>query len=100
MLDNLDIAVLTKVNQLAEQHGLRPYDFVATFKCADAERGQYRLHFEIPSQGNTLREERFDQMLTAIAIDPASGMISGSPAAIIDVLDSALQVAPRKHGRF
>ena len=35
MLDNVDVAVLTKVNELAERYGLKPYDFVATFRGAE-----------------------------------------------------------------
>ncbi len=101
MLDNLDIAVLTKLNELAERHGLKPYDFVATFRCADSERSRYALHFEMSASGTALREKRFDQMLGAIGIESADAAeLTGSPVTIIDALDRALQTAPRPPGRF
>ena len=93
MLDNADIAVLTKVNDLAERYGLKSYDFVATFK----RNGRaYILDFESPVSGNDLREERFDKMLTAIGITVTDrAVLEGSPETIIDALDNALEHAPR-----
>lgn len=95
MLDNVDVAVLTKLNELADRHGLKPYDFVATFlQKGDAQN--YALTFEIPAQGNALREERFDNMLTAIGDTvPETGILSGHTEQIIDALDNALERAPR-----
>jgi|SRR5665213_2104783 len=93
MLDNVDVAVLTKVNELAERHGLKPYDFIATFK--HSEKG-YTLDFECPASGNDLREERFDKMLAAIGITVTDkATLSGKPAQVIDALDNALEHAPR-----
>jgi hypothetical protein len=98
MLDNVDVAVLTKVNALAERHGLKPYDFVATFH--PVEKG-YVLDFECPASGNDLREERFDKMLTAIGITVSDrATLSGDPVQIIDALDNALEQAPRSRLRF
>lgn len=95
MLDNVDVAVLTKLNELADRHGLKPYDFVAAFRWKEDARNHV-LTFECPASGNALREERFDNMLTAIGItvtDKAD--LSGSPEQIIDALDNALEHAPR-----
>jgi len=95
MLDNIDVAVLTKVNELAERHGFKPYDFVATFGWNKASQNHV-LSYETPAQGNALREEQFDKMLTAIGITVSDRAdLSGDPARIIDALDNALKHAPR-----
>lgn len=94
MLDNIDVAVLTKVNELAERYGLKPYDFLATFKHDGKD--SYVLEYEMPAS-NGLREVRFDKMLTAIGIAPDghSAMLTGSTMQIIDALDNAIEHAPR-----
>ena len=45
MLDNVKVAIFTKLNTLAEKHGLKPYDFVATQK--DGSGYEIRLDFEV-----------------------------------------------------
>lgn len=99
MLDNVDVAVLTKVNELAERYGLKPYDFVATFQ--HREQG-YALDFECPASGNDLRAERFDKMIATlgITVSDKEAAIIGDPVQIIDALDNALEHAPRPRHRF
>jgi hypothetical protein len=94
ILDNQDVAVLTKLNELAERHGLKPYDFLANLKPADES---YTLDFEIPASGNNLREERYEKMLNGLGIgnnDKAS--VTGEMSYIIDAIDNALKIAPRR----
>ena len=100
MMDNVDVAVLTKVNELAERYGLKSYDFVAVFRHDEKE--SFVLDFELPASGNGLREERYDKMLTAIGIAPNqdSAVLNGDPDKIIDALDNALEHAPRSRSRF
>jgi hypothetical protein len=97
MLDNQDVAVLTRVNELAERHGLKAYDFVATSKLEEDDTGiTHVLEFEVPARGNALREERFDRMLKDIGIMQGDEAVPrGDTATIIDALDNALQLAPR-----
>jgi hypothetical protein len=101
MLDNVDIAILTKLNDLAERHGLKPYDFVATVRYQGDpghEHGKHVLEFEHPASGNALREERFFRMLSALGIratDERGAALEGRPSQIIDALDNALSVAPK-----
>jgi hypothetical protein len=97
MMDNQDVAVLTRVNELAERHGLKPYDFVATSKLEEDDTGIAQvLEFEVPARGNALREERYDRMLKDIGIVQGDrAVLRGDTAAIIDALDNALQLAPR-----
>ena len=98
MLDNIEIAVLTKTNELATRCGLKVYDFVATFKFVESTDA-YRLSFEIPAQGNALRESRFDKMLEAVGVNK-EGFLEGSYAQIIDALDVALEKSDRHRPRF
>jgi hypothetical protein len=95
MIDNQDVAIFSKVNDLAKQWGLKPYDFVATVRPTE-EPTRSILSFEVPAQGNALREERFSKMLHAIGADLSTGTLEGTPMHIIDALDEALRHAPRK----
>jgi hypothetical protein len=102
MLDNVDVAIMTKVNNLAELHGLKPYDFVATLNSTIDEKTYactYQLAFEVPAQGNGLREGRFDKMLADIGV-PDSGELIGSANKVVDALDHALTIAPKPRSRF
>lgn len=104
MLDNVDVAVLTKVNELAERYGLKPYDFVASFQFEeDANGTRHVLSYDSPAHGNALREERFDMMLNALGITPSDergAVLAGNVAKIIHALDDALEHAPRSRKRF
>lgn len=98
MIDNQDVAILTRVNDLAERHGLKPCDFVATFKLEENADGiRHVLEYEVPAQGNALREARYDRMLKDLGIDldGGSAMLRGDTSTIMQALDNALQVAPR-----
>jgi hypothetical protein len=104
MLDNIDIAILTKVNALAVRHGLKPYDFVAVYRTQEVKSTgvtEWVLDFELPASGNALREDRYNAMLASLGVahgnDP---VLVGSVEKIIDALDNALQLASRPHGRF
>jgi hypothetical protein len=102
MLDNVDVAIMTKVNDLAERHGLKPYDFVAVIKVEEDAKGKTSdiLAFEVPASGNALREERFDRMLADIGVDEDGRLVKNDYRDIVDALDHALQIAPRSRSRF
>jgi hypothetical protein len=94
LVDNQDVAVMTKLNDLAERHGLKPYDFLANLKPT-AE--SYALDFEIPASGNALREERYEKMLSDLGIgDDDKSSMTGEMSDIIDAIDNALKIAPRR----
>lgn len=100
MLDNQDVAVLTKLNELAERRGLKPYDFIATFKSEGEGLHEYALTFEVPAQGNALREERFDKMLKDLGGNAyETGVLKGDTSDIIDALDKAIALSPRPRTR-
>jgi hypothetical protein len=97
-LDNNDVAILTKLNDLAERRGLKPYDFVAETRW-DESRQNYTLAFEVPAQGSALREERYGKMLTDLGITSDSSSLSGPTETIIDALDHALSRTPKPRPR-
>jgi len=99
MLDNIDIAILSKVNEVADRYGLKPYDFVATVQPIQ-DQGKSMLAFEIPAQGNALRESRYRKMIQSIGVDEDTGTLEGSATHIIDALDDALRLAPTERRRF
>ena len=99
MLDNYDVALLSRVNELAERYGLKPYDFVATSNAAKQE-GLHVLTFEVPASGNDLREERYEKMLNSIGVKEDTGELTGSYKHLIDSLDNALAAAPRPRTRL
>jgi hypothetical protein len=99
VIDNRKVAVLTRVNELAERHGLKPCDFVATFRVEENAQGiRSVLQYEAPVLGNALREAHYDRMLKDIGIFPDSraGVLKGETAAILKALDNALILAPRQ----
>ena len=97
MLDNVEVAIFTKLNALAERHGLKPYDFVATQK--DGEGSEIRLDFEVPPTGDALKEKQYGRMLRALGIPEDDHTLQGSDRHIIDTLDGALEFAPKPRGR-
>jgi hypothetical protein len=93
MLDNIEVAILTKVNELAERYGLKTYDFVATIGPSLEGSGSI-LSFDVAAQGTPQKEENFAKMLKALGVT-AGCVIQGSDASLINTLDNALQIKPR-----
>lgn len=96
MLDNVDVAILTRLNELAERLGLRPYDFIATLKNAD--QGGI-LSFDGPPDGNALREERWAKMLSLLKVNQ-DGELRGNWESIGQAIDDAIAQVPRPRHRF
>src|SRR4051812_149797 len=102
MLDNIEIAILTRLNALAERHGLKPYDYVAAVRMS-AEDGEppCALRFEVHAQGNTLREERYEQMLPGLGIPKQdAAVLAGDAPHVIAPLDAPLARPPKPHRRY
>jgi len=91
--DNIGVAIYTKVNALAERHGLKPYDFVAVVESGPGD--EIRLDFEWPAEGSVLKAERYEAMLKNIGILEGR-ILQGTDQRIIDALDNALQLAPKQ----
>jgi hypothetical protein len=96
MIDNQDVAILTKLNDLAERHGLRACDFLATVRL-DSKSQSSILNFDGPT-GDGQRDERFDKMLNDLGVNKDGDLI-GDSATIIEAVDRALEVAPRPRWR-
>jgi hypothetical protein len=93
MLDNVTVAVFTKLNELAARHGLKPSDFVATQK--DGPGAGIMLDFEVHPTGNIRKEERYHKMLRDLGIPDDGHFLQGEAHQVIDALDKALQRAPK-----
>jgi hypothetical protein len=96
--DNITTAIYTKLNELAARHGLKVYDFVATFRSGPGDKDA--LLFEDHPRDDTLKLKGYDKMVRALGIPNDSAALIGSAEQIIDALDSALQRAPRPPARF
>lgn len=97
MLDNLEVAVLSKVNELAGRHGIKPHEFVATFQSFD--RGDGRHEYRLRYEAGDLDSKPFDRMLTALGVPPGEGELTGPANAIYDALESAIAKSPRVRPR-
>lgn len=106
--DNVTIGILTKVNELALRYGLEPTDFVAEYKDEYASNpalggeldmtGRSVLHYTIlPDQPSKL--ERFERMLETLGISNDSGKLVATDGEIMQVLNKALELAPRARPR-
>jgi hypothetical protein len=92
MVDNIDIAIMTKLNELADRFQIKAYDYVAVVRLSNQEQDSV-LSFEAFPAGDTAKERRFDDMLKALNVDEHSELRTAK--GIIDALDSALSRAPR-----
>ena len=92
-LDNQQVAILTKVNALAERHGIKPYEFSALLDY-DTKTDKTILNF---ASADYHVEKKMETMLNSIASQDRmpSDMFAGTTKEIIDALDGALAKAPR-----
>jgi hypothetical protein len=98
MLDNVQIAILTKVNELADRFGIRPHEFVAVVDNA-SDKANMILRYEVsPSKGKD-KIEAFNSMLDSLGALPTGHEIKGTPEQIIVALDDALSLAPQSRAR-
>lgn len=97
MLENCHIAILTRVNDLADRFGLKPYEFVAVL---DNTRDEYiALRYEVPVSGDAAKERRFSGMLQLLGVGDESNELRGDYIELVEALDKALQLAPKQRHR-
>jgi hypothetical protein len=98
-IDSIDFAILSRIQQLSERFGLKPYDFVATL---DHDKNVPNLamgvKFENVADGPE-PEKRVKQMFNAIGVDEGGGVLQGGEKKVIDALDNALSIAPKPRTR-
>lgn len=108
MNDNVAIAIMIKVNELASRYGMEPYDFVAVLKHerfpnpalggALDTTGRTILAYEVPPSDPS-KLERFELMMETIGASNDTGLLIAEDEKIIKALNHALEVAPRARGR-
>ena len=81
-LDNLSVAALQLLNEIAERHGLRPYQFVA--KTMHKDDGAWVVRFESPPDPGSARG--FQSMMRALGVADDQMDIEGSEQEIWDRL--------------
>src|SRR5262245_23637834 len=94
MLDNVQIAILSKVNELADRFGIQPHEFVAVVDNA-SDQANMILRYDVPPAEKSGKKDAFDRMLDLLAISRAGHELKGTPQQILVALDGALDVAPR-----
>lgn len=97
--DNIDFAVLSRIQELSERFGLKPYDFIATLDHSkSASNLAMGIKFENMADGPE-PEKRVKQMFNALGMDESGGVLQGGEKKVIDALDHALSVAPKPRTR-
>ena len=94
--DNIDGAVFSKLNALAERYGLKPYDFIAMLHSGP--ENEDRLVFE-SSPKDDLGRKKFDQMARALGIPDDIPFLQATLEQMVDSLDRALELAPVRRSR-
>lgn len=85
-IGHIEVAVLMKVNQLAERYGVDLWRFDAEF---DTETGE----LSFPSVPGGDQQVPFDKMMTALGCDNCKLQLDDSD--LLERLDEALFTAPR-----
>lgn len=108
MNNNVNIAIMMKVNELASRYGVEPYDFVAVLKYEKTPNpalggeldmtGRSVLAYEVPPS-NASKFERFELMLETLGASNETGLLVGEDEQIIKALNHALEIAPRARSR-
>jgi hypothetical protein len=92
-IDNTSLAIMTRLNELAERYGISPIQFSASLDSD--EDGQRILHFALPPE-EPEAGKRFVRMLADLGItDDDVGTIKGSDTQLYATLEQALQRAPK-----
>jgi len=100
MLTNHEVAILTKVNELAARFGVPECSFLASVQSVPDKDGgrQTRLQFEYaPTEAASA--ERFESMLDLIGGSIADeGAMTATDEQLAAVLEAALHCAPKRRG--
>ena len=96
-MDNIDFAVLSKIQDLGSRFGLKAYHFIATLDHSGATSG-LSVTFEMPSETDDPERKRVNAMLKTIGVDK-DDVLKGGEIAIINALDAALLKAPKPRVR-
>jgi hypothetical protein len=92
IIENITVAVLTKVNQLAEQYGLKPYDFVAEYHPS-ANSDESELCFTVAPKSES-KQRILENIMDALGFNDEGALVA-TDEVIIDALDNAMRRAPK-----
>ena len=95
-MENLSVAVMTAVNELAGRHGIKPYEFVAVLDTKLDHPTDIELRFESTPDQNV---PAFDRMLEDLGVPHAGDdmpRLRGSEETIYRSLERALEKAPKR----
>ena len=108
MNNNVNVAILTRVNDLAARYGIEPYEFVAALQDETVpnpnveggvdQTGRNILNYSVLPE-NKSKFERFELMLESIGVPNETGILAGTDEEIIKALNRGLEVAPRARPR-
>lgn len=100
-MDSIEIALLTKLNDLADRYGVKPFEFLARIRSSYQHK--MTLEVENPFPLDLDQADRFMSMLGDIGLETIESekiaVLKGSAEEIWQALDNALQHAPRKRIR-
>lgn len=94
--DNQELAILTRVNELADRHGLKPFHFSATVRY-DQTRDLTTLDFEHIDRDVGPRADAMLDLLDPTRAD--EGHFEGTPRDLLTALDLAIARSPKPRGR-
>ena len=96
-MNSIEIAILTKLNELADRYGVKPYEFVAYVRSSYEH--EMTLTVENPFPLCLDQADRFMTMLEGIGVEinetEKIGLLKGSAEKICTALDHALHLAPK-----
>jgi hypothetical protein len=91
-LDNLDVAILSKINDLADSCEVKPYEFLGTLDRSKKVSG-CGVIFTIPAETSPEQQRKVQDMIDALGADK-SGVLGGGEIAVVNAIDNALQRRP------
>lgn len=92
-LGNVEIAILTSLNELAARHGLSPLDFSAAFH-REAHGRSNLTFYTLPQEEAPLG--KFERMLAGLGLtDRETLHIDGTEQQIYDTIQWAIEKAPK-----
>lgn len=108
MNNNVNVAILMRVNELASRYGIEPYDFVAVLQDEIIpnpnveggvdQTGRTVLNYSTMPEDRS-KFEKFELMLESIGASNETGILAGTDEELIKALDNGLRVAPRARPR-
>jgi hypothetical protein len=95
-IDHVDMAILSKVNELAAGYGIKPHQFGISYFRSTGAGKHARLSFDTVDEA---AEAKSFRMLDALGLDGNYTLLEGTVGEVIDALDAAIDLLPRRQHR-